>query len=159
MAISPYIAKLREKIGTELLLLPSACVIPKDAQGRLLMAKQADSGKWATIGGTIEPGESPEQAAIREAKEEASIDVELSLVTVLGGPDYVITYSNGDRSQYVSTVFEAQIVGGVPAPDQEETLAVGWFAPHELDVLDMSSFTRALLRDLGYLRDGRNSRP
>jgi ADP-ribose pyrophosphatase YjhB (NUDIX family) len=38
-------------------------------------------------------------AAVREAREEISADVRLvRLVDVLGGPDYAVSYPNGDRT-------------------------------------------------------------
>jgi 8-oxo-dGTP pyrophosphatase MutT (NUDIX family) len=150
MAISLYVAALRERIGNALLLLPAAAVIPKDDDGRILLVRQSQHDKWETIGGTVEPDESPFEAAVREAKEEAGIDVEISLLTVLGGPDYVTTYPNGDRCQYVSSVFDARIVGGVPTPDGDETSDVVWFAPDELADADLGPFCRATLRELGF---------
>ena len=151
MAISPYVAKLRESIGNDLLLLPSAAVLPKDDEGRLLLVRQVQHGLWETVGGTIEPDESPEEAAVREAKEEAGIDVEVALLAALGGPDYVVTYTNGDRVQYVAIVFDAWIVGGVPMPDDDEIAEVGWFSPDELAVApDLGLFCRTTLRALGF---------
>ena len=153
MAISPYVAELRQLIGTRLLLLPSACVIPMDDDGRILLVRQRQHGKWETVGGTIEPDESPHEAAVREAKEEASIDVELKLVAVLGGPEYVATYPNGDRCQYVSSVFEARIVGGEPAPDHEETDEVAWFSREDLETsTEIGDFCRTTLLAIGHLR-------
>ena len=153
MAISPYIAELRELIGTRMLLVPCACVIPRDDHGRILLVRQVQHGKWETIGGSIEPDESPDEAAIREAKEEASIDVELRLLTVLGGAEYNVTYANGDRCQCVSAVYEARIIGGTPAPDQDETDEVRWFSRDELETdPDIGNFCRTTLRALGYVR-------
>src|SRR5581483_12340133 len=67
MGMSPYVARLRALVGHGLLLLPSATVLPWDADGRVLLVRQADSGLWGTVGGAIEPDESPEDAACREA--------------------------------------------------------------------------------------------
>lgn len=150
MPISPYVAELREILGTRLLLLPSACVIPRDDAGRILLVRQEQHGLWETVGGMIEPDESPEDAARREAKEEAGIDVEVELVAALGGPEYIATYPNGDRTQYVSIVFDAWIVGGAPTPDNDETTEVRWFAADELEGADLGDFCRATLRALGY---------
>jgi 8-oxo-dGTP pyrophosphatase MutT (NUDIX family) len=151
MPISPYVAELRKLVGNRLLLLPSACVIPRDDEGRILLVRQRQHGKWETIGGTVEPDESPRDAAVREAKEEASVDVELTLIAVLGGPEYVATYPNGDRCQYVSSVFTARIVGGEPAPDHDETDEVAWFSAADLASSgDLGDFCRTTLRELGF---------
>jgi 8-oxo-dGTP pyrophosphatase MutT (NUDIX family) len=87
MAISPHIARLRRAVGHELLVLPSVAVLPRDGQGRLLLVRIVDTGQWAVIGGAIEPDESPEEAARRESREEAGVEVALQgIVAVLGGP-------------------------------------------------------------------------
>jgi 8-oxo-dGTP pyrophosphatase MutT (NUDIX family) len=146
VAISPYLARLRARIGTDLLLVPTVAVLPRDEHGRILLVRQTDTGQWATIGGSIEPDESPEDAARREALEEAHVEVRLvRLVTALGGPDYRLTYPNGDETACVPIVYDAVVVGGTPEPDDDETEAVGWFAPDELDALDLTPINRHLL--------------
>ncbi|HKE52022.1 MAG TPA: NUDIX domain-containing protein [Actinomycetes bacterium] len=149
MPASDHIRRLREKIGHELLLVPSVCVLPRDEQGRVLLVRLADTGRWGTIGGAIEVDEDPRDAAVREAKEEAGVVVELGpILGVLGGPDYRITYSNGDLAAYVSIVYDATVRSGVPTPDGDETIDVGWFTPAEMAAADIGHFVRAMLRDL-----------
>jgi 8-oxo-dGTP pyrophosphatase MutT (NUDIX family) len=47
----------------------------------------------------VDVGESPAAAAVREAREEISADVQLvRLVDVLGGSDFEVSYPNGDRT-------------------------------------------------------------
>jgi ADP-ribose pyrophosphatase YjhB (NUDIX family) len=104
-----------------------------------------------TLGGAIEPGESPAVAAAREAREEISADVEVvRLLDVRGGPDYEVTYPNGDRTAYVTAVYEARIISGFPAPGDGEVSEAAWFPRDELPVLPLSRFTRALLHATGY---------
>ena len=150
MALAEHIRRLREKVGHELLVLPSVAVIPRDDAGRVLLVQITDTGQWAAIGGAIEPDESPEDAAVREALEEAGVTVQLGrILAVVGGPQYRITYPNGDQTSYVSTIFDAQVIGGVPTPDGDETLAVEWWTPRSLPFKQMSSFTQALLTAAG----------
>jgi 8-oxo-dGTP pyrophosphatase MutT (NUDIX family) len=149
VAISPHIRSLREKVGHDLLVLPSVCVLPIDPSGRLLLVQEIETAQWQTIGGAIEPHESPREAGAREAHEEAGVVVELGrLIDALGGPGFEITYSNGDVVSYVTIVFEATITSGVPKPDGEETSAVAWWAIDDLDRAPMSGFTRLLFRSL-----------
>jgi ADP-ribose pyrophosphatase YjhB (NUDIX family) len=148
--ISPYVRRLRDKVGHDLLLLPSTAVLPRDGAGRILLVRLIDSGNWATIGGAVEPGERPHDGAVREAEEEAGVTVELGAVLgVFGGPDYYVTYPNGDVTAYVATVFDASVAGGEPRPDGDETSEVGWFGVDELPFDQMGGLTRALFRDLG----------
>jgi 8-oxo-dGTP pyrophosphatase MutT (NUDIX family) len=70
---------------------------------------------------TVEVGESPAETAIREAREEIGTEVRLTrLLNVLGGPDYEVTYPNGDRAAYVTAVYEAEIISGVPTIADDE---------------------------------------
>ncbi len=136
-------------VGHSLLLLPSTSVLPRDDGGRLLLVRLIDTGKWATIGGMVEPNETPRQSAIRESREEAGINVKLGrILGVLGGPDYRVTYPNGDESAYVVSVFDATVIDGTPHPDNDETSEVGWFRPEELPLKQMGQLTRAIFRDL-----------
>ncbi|MGH2852843.1 MAG: NUDIX domain-containing protein [Solirubrobacteraceae bacterium] len=152
VGISPYLSRLREAVGHELVLVPSVAVLAWDEDGRLLLVRDAQTGHWQTIGGAIEPDESPQEAALREAREEASVAVELTGIRgVVGGPALRMTYPNGDQVAYVSTVFDGHVLNGTPRPDDEETSAVGWFSQTELGGLDLSSFTRSLLGAMNIL--------
>jgi 8-oxo-dGTP pyrophosphatase MutT (NUDIX family) len=150
VAISPYIKRLRELVGHELLVLPSAAVLPRHDDGRILLVRIIDTDQWALIGGAIEPDESPHEAAVREAREEAGVEVTLGpILGVIGGPAFRITYPNGDETSYVSTVFDARVTGGTLRADGDETSDVGWFDPAHLPGHEMSTFTRALLGAVG----------
>lgn len=146
MAISPFIAHLRERIGHDVLLMPAVSVVPVDRDGRVLMVRQAHDGLWGTIGGSVELDEAPQDAAIREASEEAGVTVALVGVrAVLGGPRFRLRYPNGDEVAYVSIVFEARVVDGAPRPDGDETTAVAWFSAAELGTLPMNGLTKAVI--------------
>lgn len=148
--MADHIARLRAKVGHELLLLPSVAVLPRDDGGRVLLVKVRDSGLWAAIGGAMEPDESPEEAAVREAQEEAGVVVELkSILRVLGGPAYRLKYPNGDETAYVTTVFDGWVVEGAPRPDGDETVDVRWWPVDALPSEEMSTFTRALMTAVG----------
>jgi ADP-ribose pyrophosphatase YjhB (NUDIX family) len=114
--------------------------------------RHADSGDWGTIGGFVEPDESPQDAAVREAREEASVEVELvRLLAALGGPEFRVRYPNGDEAGYVAAVFEAQVISGEPAPDGLETTEVAWVSLPELNEVNLSSIARAQLSALGWI--------
>jgi len=153
MGIAAHIARLRAVVGHELLLLPSVSVLPVDDSGRILLVRHAGHGDgWGTLGGAIEPGESPATAAIREASEEIGADIRLvRLLDVLGGADYEVSYPNGDRAAYVTAVYEARIVSGSSAPSDGELSDVAWFTPEELATLELSRFASALLHATDHL--------
>jgi hypothetical protein len=70
---------------------------------------------------------------------------------VLGGPDYEVTYPNGDRVTYVCAVYEATIVDGDPSLADGELSKIAWFAREELPTIPLSRFARALFTATGYL--------
>lgn len=152
MPVSPYITHLRRSIGDDLILLPSVTVLPRDHSGKILLVRQSDTRTWATIGGMIEVDEAPADAAVRETREEAGIEIELvSIVAALGGPQFRLTYPNGHRTAYVSIVYDARVASGEPAPDHNETVEVAWFHPGELAECELGTFARSTFTTLGYL--------
>jgi 8-oxo-dGTP diphosphatase len=64
-------------MGPPLLLVAAAALV--DVDGRVLIAQRPEgkhlAGLWEFPGGKVAEGETPEQALIRELKEELSIDV------------------------------------------------------------------------------------
>ena len=88
MPMSDYLQQLRQKLGHDLLLLPSAAVVLFDEQNRILLGKHSDKNIWVLPGGLIEPAELPADAALRELWEETGLIAELtSILGVYGGPD------------------------------------------------------------------------
>lgn len=144
---------MRRLIGTELLLLPGVTVLVTDDQDRILMVKQTDRAHWSTVGGAIEPGESPTEAVLREALEETGLTIAIDdLVGVVGGEGYEIEYPNGDRCAYISIIYRASILEGTPTPDGGEVSECRWISPEDLASLDLSPFTHRLLAEVGIIR-------
>jgi 8-oxo-dGTP pyrophosphatase MutT (NUDIX family) len=106
-------------------------------------------GRWMLPGGVVDPGERPADAARRECWEEAGIVVDpVRIAGVFGGPEHHTTYENGDNAGWIVTVFDAVLRAGEPHAHDDETQDVGWFAPDEIDALEMADATRATLRAL-----------
>ena len=90
-----------------------------DDRGRLLLVLEREL--WSYPGGRLEPGETPEQAVVRETREEASVEIDVQrLVCTREWPD-----------GFVLHVFAATISSGEPhAPPG--VIEVGWFDPTQL---------------------------
>jgi 8-oxo-dGTP pyrophosphatase MutT (NUDIX family) len=148
VGMSDYVRGLRDRIGNDFMFMPSVAALIRDDDGRILLVRHVE-GRWQLPGGAVDPGERPAAAMQRECLEEAGITVEpVRIAGVYGGPEYRITYANGDEAGWVVTVFEARISAGVPAPSDDETQAVGWFRPDEIDPLELAPSTRETLRCL-----------
>jgi 8-oxo-dGTP pyrophosphatase MutT (NUDIX family) len=153
---SGYVADLRRHIGSDLLLLPSITICLFDGQRRLLLARHAAGDVWSTPGGAVEPGESPAQAAVREAREELGVEVRpTALIGVFGGADYEVVYPNGDRVAYVTMAFECEHVSGTFEPDQREITEITYVGPDDWSELPMPDWLpHALPRLLAWDTDG-----
>ena len=129
MPLSPYLARLRGRIGHELIMLTgvSACIF--DEAGRVLLAHHVDSRIWALPGGAVEPDEDPAAAVAREAREELGIEVTLhGLIGVYGGPEFRVSYPNGDLVSYVAIVYACKAAGTPAAIDPSEVDEVRFVA-------------------------------
>lgn len=87
----------------------AAAVVVSDAEGRVLLVRENyGRGRWGLPGGSVEPGESPGEAAIREALEETGLHVELDHLIALY---YLRAEQPGFRF-----VFRGRIVRGEAVP-------------------------------------------
>ncbi|GAA2826300.1 NUDIX domain-containing protein [Kitasatospora paracochleata] len=141
MAIPEFLADLRAIVGTRPLWLSGVSAVVLDEQGRVLLGRRTDTGRWSVISGIIDPGEQPADAAVRECLEETGVVVEPELLTsVTVSP--MLDYPNGDRAQYLELTFRCRRVSGEARVNDDESLEVGWFAPGALPELDDSARTR-----------------
>jgi 8-oxo-dGTP diphosphatase len=138
--ISPYVARLRERIGHDLLLLPGAGGVVRDDQGRVLLLKSAHDGRWSLPAGMVEPGEQPADAVLREIAEETGVVAEVE--SLAGVSKQPARYANGDRVEYLVVWFRCRAVGGAARPDGDESLEVGWFAPDALPEVGLATRVR-----------------
>ncbi|PRQ11075.1 hypothetical protein C1Y63_08075 [Corynebacterium sp. 13CS0277] len=128
MATPPFITDLRTRIGHDLLWLPgvTALVFRQGESGpELLLVQRADDGSFTPITGIPDPGEQPDEAARREAREEACVDIEVTRLLRVQATDEV-QYGNGDRCVYMDTAFVARLVDPAQQPavgDDESTVA------------------------------------
>lgn len=138
-----HIADLRARIGTDLLLQPSVSACILDDRRRPMLALHAGDGRWSLPGGAVEPGERPADAIVREVREELAVAVTpLAVVAVVGGPSSVVTYPNGDRTAYVSTMFHCRVDTGSPTPDLDELLELRHCSRAEAEALPLQDWLR-----------------
>ena len=133
MGVTGYLARLRECVGHDLLLVPAAAGCIRDEEGRILLLRRSDGDNlWGLPGGGIELGERAADAVVREVREETGLEVEpVALIGVYSNPEHIITYPNGDQVQPVIIFFECRVVGGELRPDMEEILEGRYFGPDD----------------------------
>ena len=96
-----------------------------------------------------EIGEYVAEAAVRETREEAGIEVEVTgLVGIYSNPNHVLAFADGEVRQQFSICFRARPTGG-DLSTSEETTDVRWVYRTDLDALPMSPSMRLRI-DHGY---------
>jgi 8-oxo-dGTP pyrophosphatase MutT (NUDIX family) len=125
MPIPDFVVALREKIGDAPLWLAGASAVVLDGD-RILLIRRSDDGQWTPITGIIDPGEEPAITLVREALEEANVDIEVERLTSTWVTRPVV-YPNGDRAQYLDLTFRCRYLGGDPRPVDGEASEVAWF--------------------------------
>lgn len=101
---------------------------PDPAGWRVLALQRAHGTRcptaWETVHGRIEPGESPEQAAVREVREETGLEVR-RLYNVIVQPFYLHTLATVE----LAVVFAAFVNRDDPLTLGEEHMRHEWLSP------------------------------
>ncbi|MFD7896655.1 MULTISPECIES: NUDIX domain-containing protein [unclassified Streptomyces] len=126
MGTPDFIRQIRATAGHQLLLLPGVSAIVFDDDGRVLLGRRADTGRWSVIGGIPEPGEQPAVTAVREVYEETAVRCVAERVVLVQALKPVV-YPNGDECQYMDITFRCRAVGGEARVNDDESLDVAWF--------------------------------
>lgn len=141
MSTPRYIREIRATAGHRLLLLPAVTAVVLDDEGRTLLGRRADNGRWSLVGGIAEPDEQPADTAVREVYEETAVRCvpeKVVLVQMLKP----ITYPNGDVCQFQDITFRCRATGGEARVNDHESLEVAWFPLDALPPLDRLALTR-----------------
>jgi len=97
--------------------IPIVVAVIKNKEGKLLVAKRNEPeipeahNKWEFIGGHIEFLETPEDAVIREVKEESGLEVKIIRLLPKIFNNHWVT-KNGKELQVLLICFECEVVGG-----------------------------------------------
>jgi 8-oxo-dGTP pyrophosphatase MutT (NUDIX family) len=103
----------------------SSVVVFSD-NNEVLLELREDARIWALPAGRVEPGETYEQAAVREVREETGYEVELERVV---GDYWRPQFPNGGNEM---RVFVGRVVGGDSTQHDWESLEVRWFSLDKL---------------------------
>lgn len=117
-------------------LVIAGVVLEKDGKYLLIQEKKPDVyGTWNLPGGRVDVGETLEQAAKREAKEESGYDVEV-------GEELLLLHQTAEVPIIHS--FAATITGGALKFPEDEALDAQWFTWEEVQQLNLRTPEYAL---------------
>lgn len=113
-----------------------------DRDGRILVQQRPEglsmAGLWEFPGGKLEPGETPEQALIRELAEELAIDVDHACLA----PACFASEALGDK-HLLLLLYVCRKWRGTPVA--QHASALRWVRPVELHALDMPPADKPLI--------------
>jgi len=112
--------------------------------GKVLLIHHRKLDKWLPLGGHIELDEDPEQAAVREAKEESGLDVELlgerppttePGTRALVSPRFLDIHRINATHEHIGMIYWARPKSGATTLAVEEHHDIRWCSATELDTL------------------------
>lgn len=111
--------------------------------GKLLLARNAlnTTGTWSVLAGFVEPGESFEECAQREIREEVGIEV--SIEKYLGSQPWPFP-------DQLMLGFSASWKSGELKPDQKEIAEADWFAPDDHPPIPMKGSLSRRVIDMAF---------
>jgi 8-oxo-dGTP pyrophosphatase MutT (NUDIX family) len=115
----------------------SAAMVILERDGKVFLIKRANTGwrdgQYDLIAGHVEPGERVADAAIREAKEEAGVNIDksdLQLVHVLS-----LSREDGDAQYFYFKVTDWK--GEPEAKEKDKSDGSGWYSTEDLEKIDV----------------------
>ncbi len=117
------------------------------SEGKIALIKRGNEpsrGKWTIPGGLVELAESPEQAVIRETKEETGLDVDNpSLIDVVSNVDY--DEQGKVKYHYVIIEYLVRVRAGT-AEASSDAVELRWVPFGEVENYDLTASFRLFFR-------------
>lgn len=114
--------------------------------GKVLLLHREDENWWEVPGGKVEDGESPTEAAVREAREEIGVEVELEK------PFFSGEFQHSDQI-YLWHGYIGEITDGEPSLQEDVFLEMKWFSKDELEDAELAPNLEMILPALRNMLD------
>src|SRR5467141_2844570 len=114
-------------------------------QSKVLLIHHRKLDKWLPLGGHVELDEDPEQAALREVKEESGLEVELigerpptsgAGTRALIAPRFLDIHRITDTHEHIGMIYWARPRDGKLTLSPTEHHDIRWCSPADLDALN-----------------------
>ena len=127
--MTEYMKFLRSHVGNAPLIQVGAGVILENDKGEILLQLRTDNHCWSYQGGSVDTGESVEDAAKRELFEETGLIAdEIDLFDVFSGKDLHYIYPNGDEVYNIDIVYICKKYHGTIIAQKEEVETLAFFS-------------------------------
>lgn len=114
--------------------LTGTTIIPILSDGRIVLVRRRDTGKWSLPGGLVDWGEDLTITATRELKEETGLDL-LKIRRLIG---VYSSFQRDPRMHSIAVLLEAEVTGEFSIQDQAEITEVSSFTPETIPFGELS---------------------
>ncbi|BCY06805.1 NUDIX domain-containing protein [Actinoplanes sp. L3-i22] len=149
-----YLGQLRESVGPgRVLMTVGARAVLRDDDGRVLLIRRSDNGRWAFPAGTMELQQTLRDCAIREVLEETGLAVHRVTPFALYSGEQLAVSAWGQPYQHVTLACRADSWSGELLRETDETIDAGFYP---VDALPdgVGPSTRRTLDDLARFESG-----
>jgi ADP-ribose pyrophosphatase YjhB (NUDIX family) len=129
-----YIKYLRDRVGHDAINVTGVNVLVINSDNQVLLQRRGTFPfKWGLVGGITELGESLEDTAVRETREETGLEVrELILLGTTSGDNCLVEFPDGDKTYFISIGYYTKDYSGKLKIDNLETKELKFFDYDEL---------------------------
>jgi 8-oxo-dGTP pyrophosphatase MutT (NUDIX family) len=144
-----YIKDIRKFVGHEPILTAGVVLFVFNDNDEILLQLRTDYNQYGFPGGSMELGESFEETAARELKEETNLIVdELVSIKVVSGKDTYREYPNGDKLYDITNMFLVKRYHGELKVNDDESRKFEWFNINDLPD-NMTEHTKNYINKFG----------
>lgn len=148
-----YISDMRKYVGHMPILTAGVGLLVFNDEKKILMQLRSDYNAWGFPGGAMELGESFDDVAKRELKEETNLDAdELKLIRVLSGKETYREYPNGDKLYDITAIYVVKKYHNDIIINDDESVKLEWFDINNLPK-NMTEHTQNYLNKFGDILD------
>ena len=148
-----YISDIRKYVGHMPILTAGVGLLVFNDEKKILMQLRSDYNAWGFPGGSMELGESFDDVAKRELKEETNLEAdELKLIRVLSGKETYREYPNGDKLYDITAIYVVKKYHNDIIINDDESVKLEWFDINNLPK-NMTEHTQNYLNKFGDILD------
>jgi len=120
--------KSRPRFLKAVMIIISAVLISRNDKYLLVQENKPDDIGWTIPAGRVRNGESPEEGAVREAKEETGLNIKVN--------NLLKTFKFKKKDAEIK-VYKGTITGGFLKLNEKECMGLGWFSWSEIKHLEL----------------------